>query len=334
MNDKKRGQAMAMLDKAIELDPNEISARSIRATLHLVLGNKQQAVADADAALKLDPLNVGARSMHARLMLALGNRTAAIADAQALADRPIAQAQIERARILAQCDRVPDALAALDLALKYEADPLTHAFRAGLLAIDDKAGRRRELDAGLKLDPRDPAALTALAGVARDLGDFDSQVSLLDKAFLLAPDSLEIRGQRAVALAQAGRTKDAEREFEAIAAKDLTAPDWNNQCWFKAVASVELIRALDECDKSIAAQDLPATHDSRALVLLRLERFADAIAAYDAALAAGDIADALYGRSIAYARIGKKPESDADAAKAMSLDPLVARRFALYGLKP
>ena len=157
---------------------------------------------------------------------------------------------------------------------------------------------------------------------------------LLDQAFLLAPDNLAVRGQRAVALAQAGRTDDATREFDAVASKDLSANDLNNQCWYKAMANVELTRALGECDKSLALQDRAATHDSKALVLYRLKRFEDAIKEYTLALASGDSATALYGRSLAYKRLGKAPQASDDAAKAVKLDTGVARQFASYGVNP
>lgn len=116
------------------------------------------------------------------------------------------------------------------------------------------------------------------------------------------------------------------------AAKTLSADEWNNLCWHKTVANIELTRALQECDKSIAALDRAGSHDSRAFVLLRLDRFEEAIKEYDVALASGDIGSVLYGRAIAYARVGKKAESATDAAKALKLDPLVARQFSGYGL--
>lgn len=330
--DRKPGQAMAMLDKAVELAPGELGPRLMRASLHASLGEVELALADVNVALKLHQTDIGARTLHAMLMLRQGNQAAAIADAQALARFDNAQAQLARAQILARSDRIAEALAATDQALIYDADPLTHVFRADLLAVGDRVGRQRELDAAVKADPRDPASLVAIAGLARQLGHFDQQLALLDKAFLQSPDNLEVRSQRAVALKLAGRESDAAKEFDALAAKNLTANEWNNLCWHKAVANIELTRALQECDKSIAALDMAASHDSRAFVLLRLDRFEEAIKEYDVALASGDFSSALYGRAIAYARAGKKAESAADAARALKLDPLIAHQFSNYGV--
>ena len=332
--DRKPGQAMAMLDQAVGLAPGELAPRLMRAQLHASLGEDALALADVNAVLKSHQGDSDARTLHAELMLRQGNQPAALADAQALAKFDNAPAQLARANILARSNRTAEAIAAVDLALTYDPDPLTHVYRASLLAIGDKPGRQRELDAALKLDPRDSAALVSVAGLAQQLGHFDQQLALLDKAFLLSPDNLELRSQRAVALELAGRSSDATKEFDALAAKNPTAFDWNALCWHKAVANIELPRALQECDKSVAALDMAASHDSRAFVLLRLNRFEESIKEYDLALASGDFAAGLYGRSIAHARVGKKVESDADATKALKLDPLIARLFSSYGVNP
>ena len=100
------------------------------------------------------------------------------------------------------------------------------------------------------------------------------------------------------------------------------------------MANVELNRALGECEKSLAMQDRPATHDSKAFVLLRLKRFDDAIREYDLSLVSGDRASALFGRSLAYAHLGKAPQSSDDSAKALKLDPQIGRQFVSYDVSP
>ena len=334
MRDQKTGRAMAMLDKAVELAPGDMEPRLMRSQLHASLGEDELALADVSAVLRTHPADVEARSVHAILMLHQRNVAGAVADAQALAKLDNAAAQLARAQILVRCGRIADALAATDQALVYDADPLTHVYRARLLPIGDRVGRQRELDAAVKLDPKDPISLVAIADLARQVGRFDMHLALLDKAFLMSPDNIDVRSRRAVALELAGRKNDADKEYDALVARSPSSVDLNNMCWRKAVANVQLTRALDECDKSIAALDQAATHDSRAFVLLRLGRFDDAIKEYDLVLAGGDIVSALYGRSIAYARVGKKAESDADVSRALDLDPLIAREFSGYGVIP
>jgi tetratricopeptide (TPR) repeat protein len=68
-------------------------------------------------------------------------------------------------------------------------------------------------------------------------------------------------------------------------------------------------------------------------VLLRLGRLDEAITEYSRVLAkAPHMADSLYGRALAWARKGEGAKAKADAAAALEADPVVADRFADYGL--
>lgn len=92
-----------------------------------------------------------------------------------------------------------------------------------------------------------------------------------------------------------------------------------------------LDRALDECNRSLAKEESLATHDSKAVVLLRQSKIDEAIAEFDVALKNGDVAAPLYGRALAYARKGDRAKSDADAERAMKLSPGIERVYSLYG---
>jgi tetratricopeptide (TPR) repeat protein len=79
--------------------------------------------------------------------------------------------------------------------------------------------------------------------------------------------------------------------------------------------------------------DTSATLDSRGLALIRLTRYVDAIAAYDAALAKRpDYASSLYGRGLAKLKAGVSGAQD-DLAAARKLDPKIDASFAEMGLK-
>ena len=82
------------------------------------------------------------------------------------------------------------------------------------------------------------------------------------------------------------------------------------------------------------APDDPATLDSRGFTYLKLGRFEQAIADYDAALARNPRdPGSLYGRGLARLRGQNDPEGGrADVAAAKALDPGVAAEFARYGL--
>ncbi len=325
-------KAIGAADKAIELEPADPSARMLRAHLRLSANDFAGAKADAEAVLKVQPRDVTTRTLLANILRRSGNLNAAYAEALTLSKIDNSAAQIRSGQILLSLNRASEALSAFDRALSYEQDPLTHAYRAGALPVADKQARRKELDAALKLEPSDDESLFAVAQLAGQLGDHDRAVQLLDQAFLRSPDSVEIRHARAIALFQAKKTEAANREFDALAAKDLTAEELNAMCWMKALANVALDRALEECNRSLAKEDSGPAHDSKATVLLRQARFDQAIAEFDLALKDGDLAAAFYGRALAYAAKGDRTRSDADAARAMKLAPGINRMYGHHGL--
>ena len=325
-------KAIGALDKAIEIAPASQAPRSLRAQLRMTAGDLDGAKADALAAAKANPKDVSTRGLLAEIYRQSGNIDAAYAEAQSLAKIDNASAQVSRGRILLTLDRTSEALGAFGRALSFEADPMTYVYRSQALPSGDKPARRKELEAALKLNPSDAPSLAALAQLASQLGDHDRALQLLDQAFLKSPDSVGIRHERAVEMMLAGKAEAANREFDALSAKDLTATELNGMCWTKALANVALERALDECNRSLAKDNSSATHDSKATVLLRQSRFDEAIKEYDVALKGSEFASPLYGRALAYARKGDSVRSDADAAKAVKLAPGVDRTYAYYGL--
>ncbi|HEU4957462.1 MAG TPA: DUF3857 domain-containing protein [Sphingomicrobium sp.] len=325
-------QALGALNKAIEMAPRDANPRSTRAHIRMSEGDTAGAQSDAEAALKLDPSNVAMRRLLAELLRKSGNLEGAYAQAEAISKLDSTTAQMNRGEILLSLGRTEEALAAFDRALVYEKDPMIHVRRAQALSASDKNGRRRELDAGLKLNPTDAPTLVGLSQIASQLGDHNQALALLDQAFLKSPDDVHIRHARAIEMLLAGKEAPADKEFDALSAKDLTASELNELCWSKALANVALDRALEECDRSLAKDESPATHDSKGTVLLRQSRFDDAIEEFDTAMRDGEFAAPLYGRSIAYARKGDQTKSDADAAKATKLTPGIERIYAYYGL--
>jgi tetratricopeptide (TPR) repeat protein len=325
-------KAVGALDKSIELKASNAESLSLRAQLRMGSGDEEGARKDAEAALKLDTSNVAMRMLLAELLRRSGDVPAALAQVDALAKIDTARAQVHRGEILLSLDRPTEALAAFNRALTFEKDPMTYVHRARALPATDKAGLRRELEAALALNPTDAPSLSGLSRIASQVGDHARALQLLDQAFLRSPDNIGIRHARAVEMMLAGKADAAEREFDAISSKELSAEELNNLCWTKALANVALDRAMEECDRSLAKEERSATRDSRAMVLLRQARFDDAIAEFGVALKNGEMAAPLYGRALAYARKGDKAKSDADAERASKLSPGIARIYSHYGL--
>lgn len=109
---------------------------------------------------------------------------------------------------------------------------------------------------------------------------------------------------------------------------------WNGRCWDRALAG-QLDGALEDCDQSLRLQRLAPTLDSRGLVLLKMKRYDESIASYDAALALDPkLPYSLYGRGLGRAAKGDKAGSDADIRAAEQLSPLIGNEFRKYGLEP
>jgi tetratricopeptide (TPR) repeat protein len=75
-----RGRALADLDRALELAPEDAEARRERGRVRLALGQPGPAAADLERALRSAPHDVEARLLRARAFALLGDREAARAD--------------------------------------------------------------------------------------------------------------------------------------------------------------------------------------------------------------------------------------------------------------
>ncbi len=84
--------ALAALNRACELAPDNSEYRSQRGAVYLQMGQREAAIADFDKALELDPQVVRARLARARLQIDKGNTEAAILDMSALDTTLAAQA--------------------------------------------------------------------------------------------------------------------------------------------------------------------------------------------------------------------------------------------------
>jgi tetratricopeptide (TPR) repeat protein len=110
---------------------------------------------------------------------------------------------------------------------------------------------------------------------------------------------------------------------------------YNDRCWARAVAMIDLDGALADCNEALRLMPgyVPAL-DSRAFIHLRSGRFREAIADYDAALM-GSPSDhySLYGRGIAKLRLGDTEGGQADIAASKAQQD-VSAEFTAYGLSP
>lgn len=330
-------EAVAAYTTALEIQPSNF-ALGHRAEAHWGAGDASAALEDSAAALKQKPSWIDLYLLRANILRRQGRKDEVRAEAAAVlaANPDRLYAYLVAGNVYNAIGDTAEAMRVYDRALAIGPDPFIYLNRGLRRPKADRAGRRADIEAALKLDPKLEEALAAKADMQLDEGDFAGAVATYSRAVALSPDDPELLAGRGIAYTRSGERARAESDFTAARAKAGTASLLNGICWSKATAGVALQSALEDCDAAlIKAPDSPDYLDSRALVLLRLGRIDEAIAEYGRALAkAPDQASSLFGRAVAWARKGEKAKSEADAAAALKLNANVRTRFEGYGVSP
>jgi tetratricopeptide (TPR) repeat protein len=119
---------------------------------------------------------------------------------------------------------------------------------------------------------------------------------------------------------------------EALKREPGEAVLWDGRCHFRAVVG-DLQAALADCNESLRLLPSIVVYGTRSFVLLKLGRFDEAIAQYDAGLKVyAKSANSLYGRGVARRKKGDVAGGDADIAAAKALNGDVADLFAKWGV--
>ncbi len=258
-----------------------------------------------------------------------GDAAAAPADAAASQTVPTdAEGFSRRGAARAVRNDIPGAFADFAEAIKRAPDNVEYLrqrarlyaqTRQPILAVND-------IDQLLKLKPDDVDALIMRASMRLRLDRHSDVRSDLDAAAAAAAPSSDRR------LALAGFYETMEDYPKAIAQYDLwiaAHPDdnrrpvaLNGRCWARALANIEIDRALKDCNAALSAMPHTAGFlDSRGLVRLRMGAYAQAVTDYDEAIKTmPKSAWSHYGRGIAELRLGRKADGDADIAKAKEID--------------
>ena len=297
-----------------------------------------------EAALKIDPKSSMLYVALANMYRAEGRR----ADAAAIADRMVAFAPKD-ADMLAvagvvycstgQCQK---GLAAFARSIAAKPNITAYLNRIRYMPQSDLIARKRDIDAALALDPASLDALDAMAQWQKTAGDREGEVKTLQSLAARITAKEEASQGRAFRLgsiyARAGDAAKAREnfaEFRGFAAATKNGGAFNSLCYTAAAINFDLDTALADCKRAVDLEPKnPAIIDSLAFVHFRLGHFAEAIAAYDRAIAiAPNIAPSLYVRGLAYIRQGEKAKGEADIAAATRADPNVAEAFRTMGVQ-
>lgn len=268
-------------------------------------------------------LNLGDDSLHYRRLSA---------EERAAQDAAARQAQAE---IEAAANEAAAAIAAAD-------DPTSQCFdeTGTVSAAQGIAACTSLLESGQLSDVDRGGAFYARGTFRNEGPDYQAAIADFDEAIRLRPDFALAYWGRADAYEYMGDFARAAAESRIAARLEPANPDvLNALCWHLGLANEDLARGREACDTALRARpDDSPTLDSRGLIGLRQQRWQDAWADYDAAIRLGpenpDLAHFHYGRGIAALRLGRTAEGQADLARALALNDLIADTYARFGIRP
>jgi tetratricopeptide (TPR) repeat protein len=288
-------------------------------------GDVSTALATFDRLANEDGLGPFA-SYHKALALAMvGDFEGAEAIFAAEAGGPLQmtrRAAIARVQILSQLDRDPEAVAMLDQMFGPDLDPALATMRAAL--VEDAV-----LPFNLITNPTDGIAEvfhTVASFLRREAGD---EYTLLFSrvASYLRPDHTD-------AILQSASLLESMEKFELAVATYKTVPADDPSFHAAELGRAEALRKLEKLDAAseVLEQltrshgDLPIVHVTLGDLMRQMERFGDAVVAYDRALELYPSEEGghwfiYYARAIAHERQDSWEQAEADFRKALELNP-------------
>jgi len=330
--------AIAALTTSLDMEPGNAFALLARARAYEKAGDDDRELADTAEIISQRQDMVMAYLMRANAYMRRHQKDEALheVDVAVAANPASAYAYTVKGLVDVACDKNDAARAAFDRAVELEPTAQHYLKRAQYRAKSDIAGRRADIDAALRHDPRSADALSMRASMQYDQGAYADAAATLAAAIAIDGSNFRLLVDRGAAYARAHQPALAEKDFVAARALASSAGALNDLCWRQATAGVALAGALSACDAALAkAPAQPNYLDSRGFALLRLSRYDEAIAAYTAALKLRpDSPYSLYGRGIARRRRGDARAGGADISAALAANADLAREFASYGVVP
>ncbi len=331
--------AIAALTRALELDPDNASARMWRSLIYMDLGKHDEALLDATDIIRRDSKRVLAYETRGRIFVARNERAKVAAEANSVvaADPTFFAAHTAAAQMHIDLGERIAAKAILDRAVSELPWYEIYLLRAEVHEFDDFNGRRDDIHQALKRKPDSEDAHKLLVSLQLDSRDYRAAIATASSA--LEQDSLKqlhifLHAARGVAYERIGNPAQAVSEFSAARRKASSARELNNLCFLMARYTVSLPLALENCNAALKlAPDSVAAYDSKGFVLLQMRNDDGALVSYNEALKRkGELAESLYGRGVARRRLGQEIAGTADIDAALRLRPVLGEFFSRYGM--
>ena len=324
------GGAVEWFTKAIDYEPANAFAFGYRGLAAFRLRNYDQAIADTSRALELSPDWRELRFIRAEIQRRRGNPQAALEEVATLKGSEEPEVQSRLAFLYRRLDRWSDAEAALQKVAAKDGSARVLLERAKLRPRADLANRQADLEAYLKKEPTSPQGIAELAKVLEERGDQAGALKLYNRGIAALSDGAYLKLRRGILLIRMGRATEGRRDLAALPAA-TKASDYNDRCWVRATAGIDLDKALADCNAGLKLRpDSRPLMDSRGFTYLRLGKLDEALSDFNRALAKGDMAASLMGRSLVWQRKGNLEKAEADRKAAVEIDPEIVEEYNGY----
>jgi len=281
----KAARALAQFDRALELDPTAAVAHANRgATLSNWLGRHEEALVALDQALALQPRDAHARFNRAVVLENLNRFEEAEAGyRRVLKDRPaFAEALYGLGDLLRKLKRYAEAREALDRSVTASPNLAPAWFNLGMVLSAQREWKqaRQAYERCVALDPKRAMAHINLGDVLQRLGRHEEARAALLLALKLGPDALAY-SNLGVVHAKMGKPREALKAFDAALAIDPS----HQKALLNRARTLDLmgkrLGARRAYAKAVELHPQSAhAHHERAAFLQRARRFEAAVEAY------------------------------------------------------
>jgi len=254
-NPPRFAEALAVLDRSLELRPDDPNTLTFKGTMLDLLGDPSGALTALNRSLESQPDDPDTLSFKGKVLNQLGD--------------------------------LAGALTVLDRSLKQRPEnPTALSLKGAVLRqLGEYAEALKVLDRSLELHPDDPRTLTDKGTVLRQLGEYAEALKVLDRSLELHPDDPYILTIKGTVLIKRGNWLGA---LEALDRSLEFRPENSNTLSLRGAVLDQLgeyAEALKVVDQSLELHpDDPSTLTLKGIVLDQLGEYAEALKALDQSL--------------------------------------------------
>jgi tetratricopeptide (TPR) repeat protein len=256
-------------------------------------------------------------------------------------DPKLAKAWVGKGRVLAALERYEEAVKNYDQALKLNPDdPSVWLAKSGVfLRLQRFEASLMALDKALELRPDDPNLLINQASLLRFVGRYEESLAACDQAIAINPNLSFAWSNRAEALDALERYEEAVTAYDKSLSLGKNPHNWPSQdqahnwasqaephIWASRAEALKQLNRYDEAlasyDRAIALAPNAVFWDAKGYVLYAANRFDEAIQAFDESLKLDDTyVTSWIGKGLTYAKQDRYEEGLKALDRALELQP-------------